>query len=428
MTNKLLLFFIYCSLSSAHAQNNDVIEWINKNAVVIEDADPDTQLTAFAENVPVNFNNARIFGFGEASHHGKEFFDVKAKFFKYLVQHHGVTLFLMEESYQSERGINDYISGGEGDPKSVRNNFSQGIWRSNEVGALLQWMREYNQGKTYNEQIRFYGIDNQFGHDISTRVRNYIKKHKIVIDEEILAAADSCSAAQQKVRGIKHWDKKMLPKLTQIRHTLEQNREKLIATNKNEYNDMLRGLGYLEQYTAFIAAPYSQIRDKDMFDNALKVVETEAPGAKAFLWAHNEHINKKNLGGYKIENLGSRLKKHFKEEYYATGFDFGGGSLIGFDIKNGKVLAKVLRTLDKPYKKTFAETLVQAKPNIYFVDISTALAHPAAAKFFSSKKEQLFLGGPGFDPKNNFFIKRSIAEAYDGIIFIRSISPPKPDK
>ena len=183
MKKLLLLSFVFTCLGT-NAQNLKALKWINENSVVIEDADPNNKLIAFAENTPTNFKNARIFGFGEATHYGKEFFDLKTKFFKYLVENQGVKLFVMEESYQAEEGINEWISGGEGDEASILKNFGQGIWYCQEVVELLKWMREYNSGKPYLDQVRFYGMDNQFGHSINLKLRKYVEKYSIKIDEK----------------------------------------------------------------------------------------------------------------------------------------------------------------------------------------------------------------------------------------------------
>jgi len=420
---RLLYLFIFTLFGNLQAQNPEVLSWINNNVIVIEDVNPDTSLAIFSANVPKQFENARIFGFGEATHRGKEFFDLKTKFFKYLVEKQGVKLFIMEESYQSERGINEWVSGGAGDKATIVNNFRQNIWYANEVKDLLQWMRDYNYGKTQQEQIRFYGMDNQFGEDLSKRLRNYVKKYNIAIDESLLAVADSCSAAKLKVGGIKDWDKKTLPELQQIKLILERDKENLITINAYEYYDMIRALEYLEQYTKFISAPYSHVRDNDMYENVLKILKLEQPTGKAFVWAHNEHINKKQYGSYNIKSLGAHLKNHFKEAYYAVGFDFGNGIVEGFKVKNGTVIGKTLYTLDKPYKNTFAATLFAANPDIYFLDMENAKSNPKAIKFFSSKLEQLFIGGPGFDPENKIMFKRRYSESYDGIIFVKTITP-----
>lgn len=415
-------YFLLLFAFTAKAQDKETIKWINANAIPIEDANPDHNLIAFAENVPQNFAAARIFGFGEASHHGKEFFDLKVKFFKYLVENQDVNLFIMEESYQTERLVNQWISGGEGDATTILNSFSQGIWYCQEVVELLQWMRNYNLGKPFDKQLRFYGMDNQIGLFINLRLRSYVKKHDIKIDENLLTVADSCSAAPLKAGGIKGWSDKQLPQLKKIKPLLVQDEARLLAADAFEYHDMLRALDHLEQYTLFIQDPKSEFRDRDMYSNVLAILQHEGINSKAFIWAHNEHVNKKDLYTSKAMSLGSRLKEQFKEDYYCMGFNFGKGVLKGYEFKKRLPSKVVLHTLDKPYKNTFEETLIEAQPDIYFMDMQKALAVDPSG-FFNTKNRQLFLGGPGFNPKYPYFLKRIYTESYDGLIFVKTISP-----
>ena len=79
-----ILIFIFPFLLSS--QNLETIDWIKNNSIEIEDSNPDSELKIFKENTPTKFVNAKIYGFGEASHNTKEFFDLKAKFFKFLVK------------------------------------------------------------------------------------------------------------------------------------------------------------------------------------------------------------------------------------------------------------------------------------------------------------------------------------------------------
>lgn len=55
------LLAIICILSlPINAQDNEIINWINNNAIKIEDADPDTELLEFRENIPTKFANAKF--------------------------------------------------------------------------------------------------------------------------------------------------------------------------------------------------------------------------------------------------------------------------------------------------------------------------------------------------------------------------------
>ena len=128
MKKNYLIIVMLFSLFAVNGQSKKTIKWINENAIEIEDANPNSGLLIFNDNTPQKFKNAKIFGFGEASHNTKEFFNIKAKFFKHLVKTQGIKAFIMEESYQAESGINEWISGGKGDIKTIAKNFNIGFW------------------------------------------------------------------------------------------------------------------------------------------------------------------------------------------------------------------------------------------------------------------------------------------------------------
>ena len=48
------------SLFIVNGQNHKVVKWINENAIKIEDASPDSELTIFEGNTPNKFANSKI--------------------------------------------------------------------------------------------------------------------------------------------------------------------------------------------------------------------------------------------------------------------------------------------------------------------------------------------------------------------------------
>ena len=215
MLKNLLSIFILISPLLLFSQKKETINWITNNSIEIEDANPDSELKLFKQNTPQKFSNAKIYGFGEASHNTKEFFDLKAKFFKHLVKMEGVKTFIMEESYQAESGINEWISGGKGDLKTIAKNFNTGFWYTKEIVNLLQWMREYNQGKPQDQQIKFYGMDIQIGENLNKEIREFVDSNKISIDEKLLAVTDSSANKKIDYGKEEAWWQIQLPKLNE---------------------------------------------------------------------------------------------------------------------------------------------------------------------------------------------------------------------
>lgn len=428
MKKKYLILVMLFSLFNVNGQNNKTVKWINENAIEIEDANPDSELTIFKDNTPNKFANAKIFGFGEASHNTKEFFDIKAKFFKHLVKTQGVKTFIMEESYQAESGINEWISGGKGNIKTIAKNFNIGFWYTKEIVNLLQWMRNYNLNKAKENQIRFYGMDIQIGKNISQEIREFVNIQKINIDENLLMIADSCSNKKLDYSKSDSWWQIQLPKLNKLKKQILNSQIK-----DEDYKPVIRSLDYLISYTQYASKvktkfrENTEFRDLKMFENVKLIVENESKNGKAFIWAHNEHINKKEMyyTGSDIINLGRHLKDNYKDNYYSVGFDFGIGKINGFIIDKKKGNHWKTYNIEKPFKRTYAKTLMSINKDIYFIDLQKAI-ESHSSNFFSEKNKHLLIGGGGYQPKplHKIKISKIYTETYDGLIFVKRISIP----
>ncbi|MDO5969123.1 erythromycin esterase family protein [Flavivirga aquimarina] len=428
---KILSIFIFISSFHVNSQNKQTIDWITNNSIEIEDASPDSKLTIFEQNIPDKFDNAKIYGFGEASHDTKEFFDIKTKFFKHLVKTQGVKTFIMEASYQAESGINEWISGGKGDINTISKNFSFRFLYYKEITNLLLWIRHYNIEKPEEEQIRFYGMDIQIGKKINQEIRGFVKKYNLPISKELLIIADSCSNKKINYGKPDNWAKTQVPKLKKLEQAILNSK-----TNKKIYQkdlkSAIRSLNYLIKYTQYVSNTVgfkesSEFRDLKMFENVKWILENESKNGKAFIWAHNEHINKKemNYSGSEIINLGCLLKDYYKEDYYSVGFDFGTGNIKGYLIDKKQGNHWKTYHIEKPFKKTYANTLMNVGKDIYFVDLDNAIKNEPS-KFFSKKSKHLLIGGGGYQPKqlHRIMVSKIYAEIYDGLIFVKKISSP----
>lgn len=427
MKNALLIIILILPILF-YSQDKETISWIINNSIEIEDANPDSELEIFKQKTPKKFANAKIYGFGEASHNTKEFFDLKAKYFKHLVKSQGVKIFIMEESYQAESGINEWISGGKGDIETIANNFSIGFWHTKEIVRLLEWMRDYNIGKPHKEQIRFYGMDIQTGKNINQEIRDFVNTNKITIDKKLLRVADSCANKEIDHSKPESWWQMQIPKLYELKQQILNPK-----TESKKYIQILRSLDYLISYTelaSLVKEEYpksTEFRDLKMFENVKYIVENESENGKAFIWAHNEHINKREMyyTGSNIINLGRHLKNYYKEDYYSVGFDFGTGKINGLviDKKNGNHWKTY--HLEKPFRKTYAFTLMSVDKDIYFVDMEYAHKNEST-KFFSEKSKHLLIGGGGYQPKplHKIMVSKIYTETYDGLIFIKKVSLP----
>ncbi|MEU5896565.1 MULTISPECIES: erythromycin esterase family protein [Streptomyces] len=120
--------------------------------------------------------DAKVVGVGEATHNSHEFFTVKHRVLRYLVEKKGFRAFALEASWSSGLRLDAYITRGEGDLKQIMDEEFQGsyqFWNTAEYRDLIQWMRAYNI-KHPKDPVRFVGDDNGFaGGELYDKVGAY---------------------------------------------------------------------------------------------------------------------------------------------------------------------------------------------------------------------------------------------------------------
>ena len=414
---KNIYAFLLLSFSLANAQETEVVKWINSNAIIIEDTNPDTSLDNFKKHTPNIFKDVKLFGFGEATHYTKEFFNLKAKFFKYLVENEGVTLFIMEESFGHADDINDYLKGGNGTADQLTGTLGFGVWRNQEVAGLISWIKTYNQDKPETKQVKFYGMDNQFGYKTNEVVKQFITKYSINTPEKTAALLDSCANADARFIN-KSILKNYLKQLDNITADLKNNFTPSNTTQFKDYDHAAYALTILKQYIAFELNHSYKERDKAMAENAIYLMQHQGKDVKGFIWAHNGHIDKKGI--WQAHSTGYHLKKEFGDTYYSMGFDFATGQLYT-KTKEGKIYKGGLHTISEPLKDTYADVFTEADAPVFIIDFKAAQKDIIMKDFLKSNRKIITTGGGGYNPLYKGS-KENLLELYDGILFVRDIS------
>ncbi|MER6949000.1 erythromycin esterase family protein [Nonomuraea sp. NPDC000554] len=102
--------------------------------------------------------DARVVAIGESAHYNREFFQLRHRLLRYLVERHGFSAYAMETGFVEGWQVDNWVRGGEDDLGQVMANGMtslMGLWT--QMGAHLRWMREHN--RTAAHPAGFYGID-----------------------------------------------------------------------------------------------------------------------------------------------------------------------------------------------------------------------------------------------------------------------------
>ncbi|MER6183624.1 erythromycin esterase family protein [Streptomyces sp. NPDC001652] len=105
--------------------------------------------------------DARVVGLGEATHSSHDFFALKDRVFRHLVEEKGFRTFALEAPWSTGLRLNDYVLLGKGDVRRImREEFQRDYlwWNNTDYLRLLEWMRAYNV-RHPEDPVRFLGDD-----------------------------------------------------------------------------------------------------------------------------------------------------------------------------------------------------------------------------------------------------------------------------
>lgn len=136
--------------------------WLKENAKPLATVDPaakDGDLAAF-DSVAAG---ASIVGLGEATHGSSEFFRMKHRLLRYLVEHQGFSAFGLEADLAQCRALDAYVLTGMGNPRRLLEDLGMWMWATEEMVDLVTWMKDYNADPSHPRKVRFFGFDMQDG-------------------------------------------------------------------------------------------------------------------------------------------------------------------------------------------------------------------------------------------------------------------------
>lgn len=154
----LILFLLWAQRAALAQPGAGQVQWLRTHLVPIRSAEPTDDLSDLAPLKSL-IGDARIVSLGEGTHGTREFFQMKHRLVQFLVREMGFTLFSIEASMPEAYRLNDYVLHGKGDPRELIHGMYFWTWNTEEVLAMVEWMRAFNQsGKG---RIEFTGFDMQ---------------------------------------------------------------------------------------------------------------------------------------------------------------------------------------------------------------------------------------------------------------------------
>jgi erythromycin esterase len=370
--------------------------------------------------------DARIVGLGEATHGTREFFQMKHRIFRYLVEHWGHKAIGFEADFAESVYINMYITGTDADLETLMKTVMQyWTWKTTEVKELLQWMRSYNSGKTAEEQVFYFGLDCQSTQLQPGLMRDYFLRTVPFIwqtAQPLMVQISSMSSYDYQHMPDAEYNI-LLARVESLENRMENEKAQLIAASSTREYELYRQVlhTFWQAFTLryYLETGYgSYTRDLYMAKNALWLADFLGDNARVSLWAHNGHVAKdpEYLGS---GSMGFMLYEALNDNYLAIGFGFSQGSFTAQgEDSSGQLLDANNHQINSEPLANSVNYLWHQAAHKNFVFIPDAFGSGSGwDNWMSSARPYLMIGSSYDDTPEDYYRPTDIRYNYDMIIY-----------
>lgn len=370
---------------------------------------------------------------GEASHGSKEFFKLKHKIFRFLVEQMGFTSLTLEASWSQAMYIERVINAGVGHPNVALGNLFFWVWYSQELLDLIIWMKNYNATiDSVENKIRFSGFDILFTDASLDYVIDSLKGIDRSIEDRVKALYYDFRIYKDKFKY--HNEKpdfklRCRQDLLEVYDLIQRDRATLTSIPPAKIKSILQNARVNVQTEHYCSISPNTIesylvRDNYMAENIAWLMENGPQHGKMVVWTHNSHAGNREMPPGYI-NMGAHLRKKYGHGMKNIGFSFYGGWFNAISPN-----ASVLRNKPQVYR---APALPERSYEEYFQSLSLSTAIINLSMLKSSLPTSHSFPNRGYlrsigsvyleDHPEQFFYETNLAEEFDLMVFVPEITP-----
>ncbi len=374
----------------------------------------------------------KIIGLGEATHGTREFFQIKHRVFKYLVENYNVKIFGFEMDLGESIYFDRYICEGEGDLNDLMiNTMLFWTWRTKEVKDLLEWMKSYNDGKSDEEKIHILGFDSQYLKYQPDLIMDYVNNVKPDFVDKIQPTMNIFynmnSSSETDV-----WNyyatidegemNETSDSLNLVLDRFEAVKNELIANSSElEYNLIKRLVvtmlqTHVYRYNRAVGDYDFNYRDLYMAQNVLWQSDLLGDNVNIALWAHNGHVaNDVNYAG--TGSMGFHLKDEIGDQYQIVGFSFSTGAFKALSTTDGVVgtLEEQLINAD-PLENSLNQLFHYAQYDNFILRTGDIQINSELGEWSAEARPMLLIGAAYNNLPEDFYRPVLLRDYYDIII------------
>jgi len=433
----MLLAMLHVTASqSAHALDdhnpgNQILTAINEHVQPFESIE-----SARLDNLLDRIGDARLVLLGESTHGTREFYRMRARISKALIEKKGFDVIALEADWPDATSIEQYIQSDPRPPlyrQQPFSSFQSWMWRNQPFVEFTEWLRTANKQRIDSDRVHVYGLD----------LYNMQGSMHLVMDYLRWIDPDAAELAWQYYRCLLpiaaepgrygHYANTGRHPMCQreagiVYRLLVDKADEWRVKDADRYFHALTNALLVVRDEYFFRLKYSSdadadrdawnYREQNMLDNIKRILSHHGPDTKIIVWAHNTHIGDSGatvMAEDHRRSLGQRVREAFPGQSY----------LIGFGTHTGTVTASAdwnqpAQTMQVPasHEGSFGHLLHMATPDNFMLPLRD-IEHEQLEGFLTEQRGQRAIG-VSYDPQNEVekhYLSVKLAEQFDEFIW-----------
>jgi protein-L-isoaspartate(D-aspartate) O-methyltransferase len=302
---------------------------------------------------------ARIVLLGEATHGTSEFYRMRARISRELIEHKGFSFIAIEGDWPDAARIDHYVRHAEYPPSewTAFARFPKWMWRNREVRTFVDWLRAHNADLDPARRVAFHGLDLYSLYNSIRSVLEYLddvdpRSARIARNRYGCLTpwqADPATYGHAALAGdFQTCEREVVAMLTE----LMQKRRAYAEHDGERFLDAMQNARLVANAERYYRIMYYgsraswNLRDSHMFETLQTLLDFHGPKSRAIVWAHNSHVGDSaatEMSSRGEFNIGQLCREHFGADSYAIGFGTDHGTVAAASDWDGIMEFKAVR-------------------------------------------------------------------------------------
>lgn len=387
------------------------------------------ELTAMdlSDGLCSRLDDATVIGLGEASHGTQEFFELRFRLTRLLVEEFGVRAVALEAPFHPFCRIDDRITAGTGDIRSILTELDgYRPMQTETIADFFEWLQSFNASRPPEDQVHLYGFDMTIIKDAAIGIEPYLEAVDADIDASLREALDTMTNGYDSDTERETMLDSARQALSTLRPMADAHESAWVEADSRQAYDQVRYRlhlieGQLEAHERDREGRMA-LRDETMAEN-VEWIHDRSSGP-VVLWGANGHLNRDRHvleeWDVDVQSMGGWLADSYGDGYCSIGLEVASGKVAAL---NGETSTIEEYPLPDPPSKSIPDLLRQVDEPLFCLSVDDLHDDSSVREWLRTQPRRHNIWGGTPDGDNPVKYYPSDLSEFDWFVFVRETSP-----